>query len=288
MATQQHSDNVFRYYPVRTGYDLPDVDSFAVPRLLMTYADSAVEKRMPKIEAWPCSDMLLDSGAFTARAREGEITRVDYAKFLHKHGHLFSAYINFDKMGDWKESADNLKFLEGEGLHPVPVWHRGTDIKVLEELLDGYDYICIGNLVSGSPTERFATLDAAFQVWTPGKKVHLLGMGDPLLLAQYPAYSSDSTSATLLAPRFAKFSLIDPADRNWKIWKLRETDRTWALRKLLLLHGLDINDMPTDAEEAKAYLPYLFRAALRTGSLVERCVREDRARLGTQFKMNGG
>ena len=282
-APQQHC-NEYRYYPVRLQPKIPDAATFIVPRLLMTFGDSATDKKMKLIKDWPVKDMMLDSGAFTQRGAKGEIKIREYINFLHKHKDHFTCYVNFDKIYDPEQTEKNQRLMESEGLNPIPVWHTKSDIKLLVEMMQEYSHLCIGGIRPLGPDERMQKLYQIFDHWRPGIRIHLLGIATPDILSRFPVWSSDSRSATFSAAVNSEFCVFNPAERKIERWSTRDTLKTWAHRKLLLLHGLDIHSLPKNETVAATFSPYLLKAALRSGTVLERCIRADRAALGTEYR----
>ena len=279
--------NQYNYYPVRLNRSMNNekMQQHRIRRMLLTYGDSATETFMPHILKFNCSDILLDSGAFTKKAQRGEITIQGYCDFLHTYQQHFTGYINFDKLGDPETTERNQAFMEKEGLTPIPVYHRGSPLSIVRDMFQEHSYICIGNLVGATLKDRMATLDKVFEHFRPGVKVHLLGMSTWELLIRYPAWSSDSRTSTWPALKTLTPVAFDPADRTYKRWSMRDPHITWANRKLLALSGMDILDLPADTSKEDPIDLYLLRQAASNAILFERCVREDRARIGTNFEL---
>lgn len=157
--------------------------------------------------------IILDSGAFSKANGVVHFELSDYIDFLHTHKDVFWAYITLDvPLGNtndlekikesFRETQENLKTLESEGLTPIPVYQRKWDrLDVLEEYLKKYEYICIGGTIFHSrlsgedkPSIR-KFLDKVFELNSKyKKKIHGLGQTTPEILLAYPFYSVDSTS----------------------------------------------------------------------------------------------
>jgi hypothetical protein len=88
----------------------------------------------------------------------------------------------------------------------IPVFHRGSDWKHLERILNfepKIQYMAFGALVGAAPAEREVWIEQAFKVIKASKnpdiKVHAFGMTSLSLLEQFPFYSADSTSWIMTA-----------------------------------------------------------------------------------------
>lgn len=89
-----------------------------------------------------------DSGAFGALQQKEVIDPNVYAEWLHKFKHLFAVYASLDVIGDEHGTAANLAVLEAAGLQPLPVFHVGEPWELLDELVERYDRLALGGLVS--------------------------------------------------------------------------------------------------------------------------------------------
>lgn len=136
-----------------------------------------------------------DSGAYSAKHQGAAIVLVEYAAWLKRWEHLFSAYANLDVIGDAKASAANLRKLEGMGLHPLPVFHGGEPWSYLERYLAAYPYIALGGAVGADRGLIDAWLVKCFRLAQPaGAVYHGFGMTRWPLLRDFPFYSVDSSS----------------------------------------------------------------------------------------------
>lgn len=146
------------------------------------------------------ASVFLDSGAFSAWSKGTPIDLGKYCEYLQAHKHALNCYAALDVIGSLEGSMTNLREMRRRGLDPLPVYHTAYEpLSVLEELLDGCGYVCIGGMVGTSLSrERMQRLlDGCWQVigkhWPV--KVHGLGVTAQDLLERYPFYSSDSSSA---------------------------------------------------------------------------------------------
>ena len=115
----------------------------------------------------------------------------------------------------------NQKWLEAEGLNPMPVVHYTTDLKWLKKYIKkGYKLIGLGGLVGSTSMEECVDwIDDAFCIvcdtkdGMPRVDIHGFGVTSFYLMRRYPWYSVDSTSWTKVA---AYGGIIVPGRRNGK------------------------------------------------------------------------
>lgn len=172
----------------------------------------------------------LDSGAFSAWSQKSYVTPANYAKWVKKYNHqLTGGYANIDGIPKTQDKAgfeasaqetwDNQMLLEELGIEPIPVFHKGEDYKWLAAYLDrGYEYICLGGLVSdGAAIENKTFFDHVWKNYltnrdgSPKVKVHGFGMTDIALMRAYPWFSCDSSTwliqsktGSIMIPKFKK------------------------------------------------------------------------------------
>lgn len=180
-----------KYYMAQIASFLQDATrlfSYIHDHALLCYYD---EKKYARnmIEWYP--HILIDSGAFSASTIGAKIDINEYCSFLQMVKDKVDGYVNLDAIGDAKKSQENQKFMEKQGLEPIPVYHSGEDLKYLDDYCGSYDYIGLGGVVGTKNTDRW--LEVIFNKY-PTKKFHGFGITSPLLLKKYPFYSVDSTS----------------------------------------------------------------------------------------------
>jgi queuine/archaeosine tRNA-ribosyltransferase len=173
---------------------------FGARRLMLTFAYHEMYDGRINIFRDIGFDLMLDSGGFTAMTLGKNINLDDYCSYIKKTG--ISKYIVLDVIGDEKETMKNLIKMEKKRLNPIPVYHLGQDICVLETLCMNYDYVCLGGTVGSSRSKRFDFFSTVFENFD-NKKFHGLGVNDLPLLESFNFYSVDSTS-WLIAAKFNK------------------------------------------------------------------------------------
>ena len=140
-----------------------------------------------------CGEIFLDSGAFSAKSLGEEIDIENYMQFISKY--KIKNYATLDVIGNGEETLKNTEYMISKGFNPIYTFHKGEEMKYLEEALK-FDYIAIGGLVGNmSFAEEF--LD---KVWRfiiekkPDLKVHGFGLTKIDMMKRYPWHSVDSSS----------------------------------------------------------------------------------------------
>jgi len=166
----------------------------------------------------PPLKILLDSGAFTVWRSGGYIDLWEYVDFVTDNELALNSYINLDVMPgalgrvptptELEESAragyENLLIMESAGLHCMPVYHAGEDLRWLDKYISkGYTYIGISPSSIRSSRGRVAFLDRVYDhiansAGQPVVATHLLGLTSLPLMYRYPWKTCDSTSWMLI------------------------------------------------------------------------------------------
>ena len=108
-------------------------------------------------------------------------------------------YVNLDIIYNAEESWENQKYMEENGLRPIPVFHYGEDFKWLRKYVDNYDYIGIGGVAGGITLQQFVVSlgNRAFEYIAkanPRIKVHGFAVTSYNLMRRYSWNSVDSTT----------------------------------------------------------------------------------------------
>jgi hypothetical protein len=147
--------------------------------------------------------IFLDSGAFSAFTKGSEIDINKYAAFVRANQDIIHQAASLDIIGRDSEAASyhNLKTLEGLVGPVLPTHHaRDRDRWLVRFLDEGYDYICLGGMVSENSEYLHNWLDHVFGNYltnpdgTARVKVHGFGLTSLPLILRYPWASVDSTS----------------------------------------------------------------------------------------------
>lgn len=199
----------------------------------------------------PPRAVFADSGAFSALTQGAAIDLGDYSEWLGKWSHLFDVTCNLDVIYDEHTSQTNLDRLEADGHHPLPVFHAGSPFRVLEDMADRYDYICLGGIARhGSKRKALQRwFDACFNIVEGRARLHGLGVTGWWALTRYPWRSVDSTSWGA-GHRYGLVRMFDPAHPNRGVFSITfGTDDITKHARLIRSYGVD----PTLFLDREAY-----------------------------------
>jgi len=182
---------------------MKDVNDLGVKNILSSYYYISNKKQpytLPK-----GMGLFLDSGGFTARMKEEEMSVQDYINFIKKNPHI-KVYANLD-VATPEETLTNQETMEKQGLKPLPVFHYSEMISkkwnyLMEEYCQEYDYVAIGGLKTtlqerrkGIQKNKQKYLNFCFSIANKyNTKIHGFGMTHPKFISKYPFHSVDSTS----------------------------------------------------------------------------------------------
>jgi hypothetical protein len=119
-----------------------------------------------------------------------------YVFLAKKYGDRFWGYIELDQGGAVNKRKTRAK-LHDLGLDPIPVYHPLNDgWDYFDELAEGYQRICLGNIVQASPETRLRLLHT---LWERRRKypdlwVHVLGLTPDDTCVTFMPDSCDSSS----------------------------------------------------------------------------------------------
>jgi hypothetical protein len=144
-------------------------------------------------------DLFIDSGAFSAWSSGHEVNIRDYAAWLLEHRSVINFAAGLDVIGDPTATIRNLKSLldlVGDQVKIVPTFHVGTPWKALDALVEGFDFIALGGVVSLRLRDHdplMPWLVTAHRVMREaGVVAHGFGITKPPLPHVLPWYSVDS------------------------------------------------------------------------------------------------
>ena len=130
--------------------------------------------------------IMVDSGGYqlqTGIKPSRDLTITAYTSWLQfaleEYSEIVDGYLNLDIMNDTDQTLKNLAYMEGEGLHPIPVWHPGEGDWMLEYYCSEYSYVALGGLVGKGKMGRFVIRDIfqRMKINHPNTRFHILGMG---------------------------------------------------------------------------------------------------------------
>ena len=128
-----------------------------------------------------------------------------YVELCRAYGDSLWGYVELDQGGKDRKRVTRARLQDEYGLSPIPVYHPLNDGRdYFDELVEGYDRMCFGNVVQASPGTRRRLLHMMWEVRArhPDCWIHLLGVRPTEMLLAYPAQSVD-TSSYLAALRWA-------------------------------------------------------------------------------------
>lgn len=144
--------------------------------------------------------VFLDSGAFSAFSQGVKIDIEKYCDYCLANADIIEHASVLDAIGDCDGTWRNQMRMEQLGVNPLPCYHYGEPIEVLEWYVSRYEYITIGGMVPISTPQLLLWLD---RIWEdvladadgrPKLKVHGFGLTSLPLMFRYPWYSVDSST----------------------------------------------------------------------------------------------
>lgn len=144
--------------------------------------------------------VFLDSGAFSAYTQGVEIDMHKFCDYCLTNADIIENVSVLDAIGDCDGTWRNQMRMESLGVKPLPCFHYGEPVEVLEWYISRYEYITIGGMVPISTPQLMVWLD---RIWedhltnpdgTPKIKVHGFGLTSLPLMFRYPWYSVDSST----------------------------------------------------------------------------------------------
>lgn len=150
--------------------------------------------------------VFLDSGAFSAFSMGVKVDLGKYCDYIlrnldiieHIDGQPLASVL--DAIGDADGTWRNQQAMEDRGVRPLPCYHYGEPVEVLEYYIANYSYITIGGMVPISTPQLKLWLDRLWADYLtddkghPLVKVHGFGLTSLPLMMRYPWYSVDSST----------------------------------------------------------------------------------------------
>lgn len=190
-----------------------------------------------KLAAAAGPDMMMfgDSGAYSARTLGIRLAVPHLAAWIRQWNHLFTVYANLDVIGAPDATWRNQLALEAEGLYPLPVFHTGEPLSILDRYLEaGHRYIALGGLVGRPRANVLAWLARIFNHADSQAVFHGFGLTVWEALRDFPFYSVDSSSWGG-AFRYATVKLFNSG--TWTTVKLRDQAAIRKHWQLIERHG---------------------------------------------------
>lgn len=144
--------------------------------------------------------VFLDSGAFSAFTQGVKIDIGEYCDYIHENADIIDFPSVLDAIGDAEGTYRNQEEMERRGTKPLPCFHYGEPLDLLEHYISKYEYITIGGMVPISTPQLKLWLDDIWDRYLtdesgrPRTKVHGFGLTSLPLMMRYPWYSVDSST----------------------------------------------------------------------------------------------
>ncbi len=162
--------------------------------VLISFADIDSKSRLKL----PFEDVMMDSGAYSAKTKGFKISLEAYSLWLQLYLQEYPQikhYINLDDLDDPSQSVLNFNKLLSDGLSPMPVYHYGESEEILKSMCLKNEYIGLGGLAVGTmDTRKLKSFWEMVYVTYKDNKFHILGVGTMRPFHYYQPYSIDSTS----------------------------------------------------------------------------------------------
>jgi hypothetical protein len=177
------------------------------PNVLYSYVYTKIERDMSLPKG---TDLLMDSGAYTASTCGIKIDREEYAEFVLRFGEMWGehfsriTFFTLDVIGDQAKTWENFEWLRGKGIDVMPIITHNCTKDDVNRILEFDEFAC-GGVVFAPDDEiiRFLSVVYGRILEVRGKdrlpRVHLLGCTRENILNQFPVYSADT--AAWIAPR---------------------------------------------------------------------------------------
>lgn len=202
--------------------------------------------KLAEASGTPDMTFLADSGAFSAFHAGAQVTVEDYVAWCKRWEHRLHAVAALDVLGNAKASIRNTQKMRDLGVTPLPVFHLGEPMSVLEQYLGECDYMAIGGMVKASVTMRdrrlWKYLATIHQMAGDAEvKLHGFGLSSWPVIRRFPWYSVDSSSAGS-GYRYGRCTAYDHYTDSWKAWALRDSKAWHTHGWLVREYGLKPQD----------------------------------------------
>lgn len=139
-------------------------------------------------------ELLIDSGAFSAKNAGIEIDLDEYMAWLHKWEKHLHGYIALDVVQDPEATDANLRIMVKDGLKPVAVHVFGDTEERMDELFTLTDWVAIAGLRRPKRGQAPKSYVKMKHQWAKGRQVHWLGYTSQVMLEGLRPYSCDCAS----------------------------------------------------------------------------------------------
>lgn len=168
-------------------------------------------------------EILLDSGAWSAFTKGKHVNVLDYIDYIRTNREYITDYISLDVIGDPKMTWMLWNLMRGLGLDPIPVFHYGEDMAIMNFYQAGRaQRVALGGTVPIHDKQVVANWCIEVKRKYPGIEFHLLGSSSQKIIACGAVSSCDSSAWYAMAvngrpksiPGETRPSKIDRAEAN--------------------------------------------------------------------------
>jgi|TARA_R110002074_G_scaffold313820_2_gene484311 hypothetical protein len=162
------------------------IDNFldmGVENLLISYWYERQSKLVDHVlNAKPKTNIMLDSGGFSAWTQKKEINLDEYISYCKNNKDRLYSMVNLDVIGDAEQGFENFKKMKKAGLDVIPVFHRVSGVL---DPIEHLHYYCENSsriALAGYAQTKFKVREMInytkkmFDIIPKDKKVHLLGL----------------------------------------------------------------------------------------------------------------
>lgn len=207
---------------------LPGEGVYAYPYILIAVNELESQKHFDHVDELldQGRKLLVDSGVFNlamGHARTHRMTmdaalslppdEVDgfeellenYYKIADRYRDRMWGMIEVDQGGAAVKPHTRARIERESGIVPIPVWHPLLDgVDYYHRLTEGYDRMCVGNLVKANPSLRIRMLSAVSELSRENPDIwhHLLGVTPSELTYALPVKGSSDSSTWLNGARW--------------------------------------------------------------------------------------
>ena len=140
-------------------------------------------------------EVMLDSGAFSAKNMGATIEIDEYMEFVANYGANFEGgYVALDVLGEPDKTQNNLETMWSAGLDPMPVHVWGDTARRMDELFERSTKICLGGFRRPGRGPAPKEYIVSKMRMAKGRPVHWLGYTNFDMVATLTPHSCDCVS----------------------------------------------------------------------------------------------
>lgn len=230
--------NLYHVFTGKSNAEYEVVEKLKPPNLLISYfyfKCKSLKEFIERIGYTP--KIILDSGAYSAWRYGKNISPIDFMNYIKQNQEEVDfSYISLDVIGDPLLSVIYYKIMKLKGFSPIPVYHFGEDIQILNYYLkNGNDYIALGNTVPITNKEIVVNWINELKEKYPMIKFHLLGSSSKKITDCENLFSCDSSTWILQAINGCPKHILGnstEAKIERAIYNMREELKKMFLKKL--------------------------------------------------------